>query len=75
MNAGRYYATVMPIAGLLYVIALVVAHGDGTVATVVARAASRSWRCWGRSWRAPGVSPLRDRFITSQAGAELAFQL
>ena len=34
MTIGRYYGSVMPIAGVLYAIALVISHGNGMVATV-----------------------------------------
>ncbi len=34
MTRGRYYSIAMPIAGILYVIALIATHGNGTVGLV-----------------------------------------
>jgi hypothetical protein len=34
MTRGRYYSSVMPVAGILYVIALIVLPHHGTVAVV-----------------------------------------
>ena len=34
MTRGRFYASAFPIAGVLYAIALVISHGNGTVAVV-----------------------------------------
>lgn len=38
MTPGRYYASVMPVAGIIYAIALVVSHANSVVAAVGALA-------------------------------------